>query len=133
MFHELSQINFVEQKIPPEIEVALAQLFESHKNSMVTAAISASERAEHWDKKRLIPMHVGCSMLILENGFDLSEPKIVTGANIKKSARMLAYPDRVCAEMAAKNNALTQRKYFSDEDKKLEEKGVEIQEGDLKK
>ena len=76
MFHELSQINFVEQKIPPEIEVALAQLFESHKNSMVTAAISASERAEHWDKKRLIPMHVGCSMLILENGFDLSEPKL---------------------------------------------------------
>jgi hypothetical protein len=132
MFHELSKIKFVEQNIPPEVERELPALFNGYKDVLVSSAISASKRAKHWDKQRAVPMHVGCSLLILENGFDLSEPKIVTGANTKESPEMLAYPERQCAEMAAKNNALTERKQFSQEDIDLEKKGEEIQEGNLR-
>lgn len=133
MFHELSKIDFAKQDIPPDVEAGLFKLFEGHKESMISAAISASKRGKHWDTKRPVPMHVGCSMLLLENGFDMSEPKMVTGANKKESPRMLAYPDRMCAEMAAENNALTTRPQFSEDDKKLEKEGEDIQEGDLKK
>lgn len=132
MLHELSKIEFEKQDIPREVENAIPELFKARKEAMINAAISASKRAKHWDKLRPVPMHVGCAMLILENGFDVSEQKIVTGANSKESSEMLAYPERRCAEMVAKNNALTERKDFSQEDKDLEKQGEEIQEGDLK-
>lgn len=107
MLHELQQIHFEHQEIPPDVADSLRSLFNGYEKSLVSAAVSAESRAEHWDDANRKPkMHVGCSILILNKDLDLSQPAIYTGANNKKSPEMLAYPERKCGEMNAFENTL---------------------------
>jgi hypothetical protein len=114
MLHELKRIHserpevFEHQEIPPEVEAAIWDIFKKYEDSLVAAAISAEQRAVHWDDaKRRPKMHVGCSVLVLDKSLDLSKLAIYTGANSKpKPGFMLPYPQRKCAEMNALENIL---------------------------
>jgi cytidine deaminase len=101
MLSEISKYNLEPQEIPFELESSLPQFFDGHKNSIITAAISAEERAEHHSG-----VHVGCSVLALNKELDLSEPQLYTGANQKKRKGMIPWPERQCAEMQAIKQAL---------------------------
>ncbi len=108
MLHELQKINFENQKIPSEVESAMRSLFDKYQDSLVSSAISAEERAVHWDdEKRKPKMHIGCTILALGKNLDLSQPAIYTGANNKpEKGDMLDYPSRKCGEMNVLENAL---------------------------
>ncbi|MCL5666205.1 MAG: hypothetical protein M1383_00290 [Patescibacteria group bacterium] len=110
----LNEIENILKNIPPadrglnrEVEGNFSQLFDGHKDSLVSSAISAEKRALHWDDENRNPkMHVGCSILTLGKKADLSKPDIYTGANSKpEPGDMVAYPNRKCAEMNALENA----------------------------
>ncbi len=131
MFGKLEEINPKIRKTPMEVAEAIPQVFKAYKNAMIAAAISAEKRAQYWNKEK--PVHIGCSLLVLGEKLDLSQPAIYTGANIKLSPEILAYPERKCGEMIAFENALELKE---DKDKTEEERAEEntgdgIEKGDV--
>lgn len=130
MLEVLQHSDFEHQKNSKEITETLPvdQLFNAYEKSLVSSAISAESRAEHWDDANRIPkMHLGCSILTLNKNFDMSQPAIYTGANVKLKAGVLPYPERKCSEMNAFENALG-IKY---PEKIIPEKYEEIEKEDL--
>jgi len=124
MLEKLEQIIKETKTKPSGVEEQIPQLFENYKEALIAAAISAEERALHWNKEK--PVHVGCSLLALGKNLDLSMPAVYTGANIKELPGDFAYPDRKCGEMVALEN-ITGLNDPKDE----ENKGEGVEKGDL--
>jgi len=60
MLEKLEQIIKETKTKPSGVEEQIPQLFENYKEALIAAAISAEERALHWNKENLFMWVVAC-------------------------------------------------------------------------